>query len=130
MNYIYTIFISLILFQYSYAQEHTKYISLDYPSLDSLMYLNYGKGSYQEAILLMQAGRQKALIDFGEQDSTFASYTSNLAFFHSTIGNYDKALIFYNQAIEIIDKIVGKDNLAFASSLNNLALPCTPKTRP
>jgi CHAT domain-containing protein len=107
----------------TYAQDHYKqYLNLNYPEIDSLMYIEYRKGAYDKAIPYMQAGREKAKVEFGQQDSVFSKYTVNLGFFYTHTGQYDQALPLYIEGIKIAEKTLGKEHPDFATSLNNLAL--------
>jgi len=117
------LFLSLFLFTtLSYSQhEYKQYLDLSYAEIDSLMYIEYGKGAFDKAIPLMQAGRSKAKDQFGEQDSLFASYTGNVGFFYQKLGEYKKALRLYIQAKDITETLLGNAHPAFATSLNNLA---------
>ena len=102
--------------------DYTKYMRLSYAEIDSLVMIPYQKGNYLQCILYMQAGREKAKNEFGQKDPVFAKYTSNLGFFHQSIGNYDLALPLLIEAISIDEKTLGKEHHDFATSLNNLAV--------
>ncbi|MCP4437610.1 MAG: tetratricopeptide repeat protein [Aureispira sp.] len=113
---------TLIGFVYtSYAQDYQKYMSFSYQEIDSLVMTFYQKGDYQECLLSMQSARANAQADFGEQDSTFAEYTTNVSFFYSKIGAYDKAILLSKQAINVQEKIMGREHSSYTNSLSNLA---------
>jgi CHAT domain-containing protein len=106
----------------SFEENYKKYLTLDYPIIDSLMMVHYKNGDYSKAIPLMQAGQDKAKNQFGTEDSTFAEYTANLSLFYQETGQHNLALRFNIQSKNIREKVLGKEHLSFASSLNNLAV--------
>ena len=75
------LFFFFFLTQYALAQQTYKaYLELSYAEIDSLSIISYQKGDFELCRQLMQAGRRKAKVEFGEQDSIFATYTNNLGF--------------------------------------------------
>ena len=96
------LFFCILICQYPFAQDIE---NLSYSEIDSLMYIEYNKGAFDKAISLLQAGQDKAKIDFGQQDTIFADYCVWGGFLHYTMGNYDKALPLYIQAINIFEKV-------------------------
>jgi CHAT domain-containing protein len=101
--------------------DYKQYMDLSYAEIDSLMYVEYRKGAFDQAILLMQAARGKAEKEFGTEDSTFAQYTNDLAFFYVQTAQYSKALPLLIQAKNIKEKALMTEDPSFATSLNNLA---------
>ena len=94
---------------------------LSYEHLDSLMYLEYQKGKFADAIPYMEAGAAKAKEEFGRIDSIYAEYISNLGFFYHQTGKYAEAEHYYKESKEIRAKILGKEHPSYATSVNNLA---------
>lgn len=122
MSFRYLFFFSFIISSPLIAQDDYKqYLDLSYPEIDSLMYIEYGKGAFNKAIPLMMAGREKAKIEFGTQDSVFTEYTNNVGAFYQLAGQYTLALPFSIEVVEIQEKILGGEHPHFAISLNNLA---------
>jgi CHAT domain-containing protein/Tfp pilus assembly protein PilF len=123
MKFYFLLFAFLICFTFSTSgQNYKKYMPLSYHDIDSLMYIEYGKSAFDKAIPFMQAGREKAAIDFGQQDSVFAEYTGNLGYFFYETGNYDKALPLLKEAVGVQEEVLGRNHPTVAVSLNNLAL--------
>jgi len=105
-----------------HAQENAQqYRDLSYLEIDSIVHSFYLNGKFGKAIPYVIAAREKAKIDFGEQDSIFAEYTNSVGFFYTKIALYEKALPFYIQAKNIREKVLGTEHPNFANSLNNLA---------
>jgi CHAT domain-containing protein len=116
------IFIAFIISSSVFCQEdHKKYLSFSYAEIDNLMRSEYQKGRYNIVIPIMQAGRQKAKVDFGTIDSVYALYTNNLAFFYEKCGAYDKALPLYFESKDIKEKLFSPQNTSYATALNNIA---------
>lgn len=101
--------------------DYKEYLHLPYPEIDRLMYIEYGKGSFDKAIPLMLAGREKAKVEFGTQDSVYTEYTNNVGAFYQLAGQYALALPFSIEVVEIQEKILGGEHPHFVISLNNLA---------
>lgn len=116
------LFICLLTPLLAFGQDYKQYINLSYAEIDSLSSDFYENGNLDECVLLMQVGREKAKIDFGEEDSTFASYTNGLGFYFYEIGNYDKALPLFMEAISITETIFGTEHPDYALALTALAL--------
>jgi CHAT domain-containing protein len=95
-------------------------MSLSYTEIDSLVYLEYKNRAYQKAIVYIQAGRDKSKAEFGEVDSVFAEYTSNLGFFYKQIAQYEKARQLLLQARDLSAKVYGKEHPIYALTLSNL----------
>lgn len=121
MKYTVPIFVFIFIFNYSQAQDYKKYLPLEYSEIDSLMLISYKKGAYKQASLYMEAAQEKARVDYGEQDSSFANYTADLGFFYSKMGKYDKALPLYLQVLDIRAAVLGVNHRDYASALNSLA---------
>lgn len=127
MKYIWYIFpLSILSFTLSAQQNLNSFplkelVHLSYTELDSLMYLEYKKGKFANAIPYMQAGAAKAKAAFGILDSTYAEYISNLGFFYHQTGEYVQAEQAYKESKTIRAKILGKEHPSYATSVNNLA---------
>jgi CHAT domain-containing protein len=123
MKRSYLLFFLLFFFNASasFAQEYKKYLALDYVELDSLVMIPYGKGDYNTCLSFMMAAREKAISDFGEMDSIYAEYTSNVGFFYSKMGKYKAAETFLLDGKTIIAQVLGKDHPRYAISLSNLS---------
>jgi len=114
--------LSILAFSLCAQEDYQKYRSLSYAEIDSLFVMPYQQGDFDECLLYMQAGREKAREDFGEQDSVFADYTDNLGFFYFQIGRYAKAATLYVEALNIRKALFGQNHPLYATSINNLAV--------
>jgi len=106
-QFLYLLLLAFLTCPYATLQaqdDYQKHMSLSYDEIDSLVMIPYQKGQYLQCISYMQAGREKAKKEFGDQDPSFAKYTSNLGFFQQSIGNYDQALPLLIQANSIDKK--------------------------
>lgn len=101
--------------------DYKKYLDLSYTEIDSLSNLYYSERAFEKAILLMKAGVEKATNDFGSEDSSLATYISDIGFFYNEMGDYEKALPFLIQAKNIYEKTFGKEHIYVANALSNLA---------
>ena len=104
-----------------YGDGYKKFLNLSYAEIDSLVLIPDAKGDYAACIPYMEAGREKAKLEFGEQDSVFAEYTNSLGFYYDYTGQYTKAESLFLQAMAIRKKIWGEQHPNYAVSLNNLA---------
>ena len=102
----------------SLAQDMSKY---SYPELDSLMMLNYQKGSYLNAIAYMAEGRKRAKNDFGSLDSIYAEYTANLGLFYDMTAQYQQAEKLYLEVLSIDKANKENETANYGNLLNNLA---------
>jgi len=100
------------------AQEINK---LSYEELDSLMIISYQNRTYKKAVVYMKEGRAKAKVEFGDQDSIYAEYTANLAFFYRKLGKYQLSEPLCIESNKIWEKVWGKDSPDYAYYLNDLA---------
>jgi CHAT domain-containing protein len=121
MRYLTSLSLSLILPLFVMGQDYQQYLDLSYTAIDSITISYYQKGAFDKAIPYFVAAREKAKNEFGQQDSTYASYTNGLGFFYLKMGQYNKALALYTQAKNIREKVLGTEHPDFATSLNNLA---------
>jgi CHAT domain-containing protein len=117
-NFKLLIYLFLFVCNNLIAQETTE---LSYSEIDSLMYICYQNRTYKKAIVYMKEGRVKAKIEFGQQDSMYAEYTANLAFFYRKLGKYQLAEPLYIESNKIWEKVWGKDDPNYANYLNDLA---------
>ncbi|MCH2022705.1 MAG: CHAT domain-containing protein [Saprospiraceae bacterium] len=106
----------------SYAQDYKKYLSHSFEEFDSLMFLSYSEGRYNDAIIYMQAAKEKSKGQYGRLDTLYALYTGNLGFFYVKTGQYELGEALYIESKDIIAEISGKEHASYASSLNNLAM--------
>jgi len=109
----YLLFANIIL-----AQD---YSNLSFMEMDSLTMVFYQKGDYKNCALLAEDAMEKAKVEFGEQDSIFATYTGNSGFFYYKLGDYKKAEDYYQQANYLKKKLFGVESKKYATNLNNLA---------
>ncbi len=93
----------------------------NYEQLDTLALYCFEKGDFQTALLYMQEGRDRALAEFGRQDTNYAYYTSNLAYFYKMIGEFELSESLSRESLGIIEQIRGKFNREYAIGLSNLA---------
>jgi tetratricopeptide (TPR) repeat protein len=99
------------------AQDSKLLMRLSYGEIDSLIYIEYGKGDYKKALGLIKIARKKVQIEFGEQDSIFNLYTNNLGFCYRMIGEYEKALFLFIQVRDYTKKnIRGRTSLLWGFS--------------
>ncbi len=114
------LFLSIVL-SIKAQEDYQKYLNFSFEEIDSLVMIPYQKGDYDECALLMQAGKEKALMEFGEQDTLVALYANNLGFFYRILGKYTEALPLYLQSKNIREQVLGKNHPELAATLTNLA---------
>lgn len=77
----------------------------------------YFGGKYTEAVNLYNKAMENGK-NIGK--NKLARILNNLANVYKTIGNYDKAQDFFEQALKLREKILGNDHLEVAITLNNI----------
>ncbi len=95
---------------------------LSYEELDSMFESLYIQGKYHEGIKYAEVGRERAKLEFGEMDSTFASFTGKLSIANRELGLFVKAENQNLEVLEIYDQVLSKTHPEYILSLNNLAI--------
>lgn len=117
-HFLLTLFALLISNNQLYAQEDLS--KLSYTVIDSFVNLNYEKSNYSKVILYLQAGKDKAELEYGTLDTIFAEYTGNLGFFYKRLGQYKKAEPLLLLAKDIVVQVQGEKHPAYATTISNL----------
>ncbi len=94
---------------------------LTYKELDSLLRIPYKNGDYMGCLLYLQAGRDKALAEFGELDTTTAFFTASLGYILEKVGQFKQAEHHQLNALKIRKELHGEYHPDYLISLNNLA---------
>ncbi|MCH2043793.1 MAG: tetratricopeptide repeat protein [Saprospiraceae bacterium] len=106
-----------------HAQSYQQYLHLSYEELDDFIHNKDHKAiTFKEKIIYAEAGRAKAIKEFGKEDSIYASYTHELGNLHRSVLNYSRALQFNLEAREIQEKIVGKENIDYIDYTYSLVI--------
>jgi CHAT domain-containing protein len=115
MNKITTLFISILLIQYCYAQDVT---NLSYPEIDSLLNLHENNQEYDDGISRSLKASKKS----GKQDSLCGEYLDWAAYFYELSNQKDKAIVYYNKTLTVFANTLGKNTLRYATTSTFFAL--------
>ncbi len=99
------------------------YSELSYKDLDSLATLTEEAQDFERYLLCVQTARQKAQEEFGQEDSVYAHYTTQLGIYYYEAREYTKALALYEEALAIQEKVLdSKINPSLAITYNELGI--------
>lgn len=90
-----------------------------YEEIDSLAWKAHKEGKIEECIRLTKAGHQKAKEE-GNKGLKYASYTGNLGFLYSIIGDFENAEPLLKEALEIEGQLLDSLNPTYIQSVENL----------
>ena len=120
MKHLLFIFFILTITQHLFAQTDSPI--LDYVELDSISMAYYEQGDYKNAIAYLEVAQRRAASDFGEVDSTYAHYISNLGACFIQNGNLIKAEKLLLEANQIHKKIFGDSKPIYLKTKRNWLL--------
>ena len=112
-----SLFLLIIPF-FNFAQDLSKN---SYQELFNLSMEEFKKGTHINAKPYLEEAQSRAKSEYGEQDTIFATFTGYLGLMHSKLGEYPQALKFYQQALDIYEKVHGKGHYKYIRGLSNLA---------
>jgi tetratricopeptide (TPR) repeat protein len=99
--------------------------SLTIKQVDSLILVSRdltAQKDYDKALEVNAAAEKIALEKLGRESAAFGSCAFNRGRVNDYKGDYSEAEIWYLNAIDIREKVLGKEHLDYAASLNNLAI--------
>ncbi|MFH2095791.1 MAG: CHAT domain-containing tetratricopeptide repeat protein, partial [Bacteroidota bacterium] len=109
MKLIIPILLITVFVQSLYSQK--------WEELNNLALDKYGEGDLESAIEYCHKA-----FDMAKQDSNKATSANNLGYLYGIISDYEKAVHYYNQAINLREKVFGKESPRCCESMNNLSL--------
>ncbi|HLO55491.1 MAG TPA: tetratricopeptide repeat protein [Saprospiraceae bacterium] len=81
----------------------------------------YNSGKINEAIQYYKKYSNAIEIEFGKYSESYLTTLNNLGELYSNINQYDIAILFHLEAIDIKEKTMGKNSETYGTSLSNLA---------
>jgi CHAT domain-containing protein len=91
-----------------------------FEEIDSMLMPHYGVGNYDGCIYFMNAAQEKAKIEYGVQDSVYASYTMGLGFFCESVGQYKRAEALFKEGRSVFASKIGRFNSSYSNSCISL----------
>ena len=93
--------IGLFLTKSTSAQQYPPLevlVKKSFEEIDSMLFPYYEVGNYEACIHFMNGSKEKAKLEFGVQDSIYASYAMGLGFFCESVGAYKRAESLFKEA--------------------------------
>ena len=89
-------------------EDYKQYMNLSYDEIDSILLMSYtGAKSFNEVIPVMKAGMEKADQDFGQIDTSYATYCAWGGFLYNQMGRYQEAMPLFIKAKDIYEAKLG-----------------------
>ncbi len=82
----------------------------------------FSKGNYQEALNSAEILQEKVQSSLGTDNSIYASTINDVALMHKMLGNHEKSMELYTEALHKYHSTVGKDHASYAHTLQNLGV--------
>lgn len=91
-----------------------------FEEIDSMLLPYYNVGDYEGCIYFMNAAKEKAKLEFGVQDSIYASYAMGLGFFYESVGAYKRAESLFKEGRSVFAAKIGRFNASYSNSCISL----------
>jgi CHAT domain-containing protein len=115
--------IGLFLTKSTSAQQYPPLevlVKKSFEEIDSMLFPYYEVGNYEACIHFMNGSKEKAKLEFGVQDSIYASYAMGLGFFCESVGAYKRAESLFKEGRSIFASKIGRFNSTYSNSCISL----------
>lgn len=108
---------------YSSIQNDAINMSIDLlENIHRVAYVNYSNGNYNEAIRFKEIIRDYYISSNQKYTEDFANVLNDLSVYYMNISNFDVALNYVKEVLEIREQLLGKRNALYIDALDNYAL--------